>query len=704
MSELEEFHQSLIADVQGDADAMGFYTQEAFFEKVGEILTEAGEIDECDYCHFEGTRSLLKDGTRRKVSLQVSGYSGDPRDTGGDLALILCDFQITPEVRKTDGKHLNGQFSKLVEFLKFARKEEFLDELEETSNAAQLADLIQQRWSAIEKFKLVYVTNSDNRAKVDARPAGQIDGKPVTYSVWDLKRLQAFVEQGRAREDLTIDFVNEFGGGVPVLKASGAETSLESYIAVIPGAQLAQIYDRWGARLLEANVRSFLQARGKVNQGIRETITKEPHMFLAYNNGLAATAEKVELERTDNGLVITSADNLQIVNGGQTTASIHAARKLAGEGLKDIFVQMKLNVVPPVLADTVVPRISEFANSQNKVNAADFFANHPFHIRIEELSRKILAPAGAEGYRETKWFYERARGQFADERGKLTKTQRDKWDAEFPKSQFFTKTDLAKFENSWNGKPDVVSKGAQKNFAEFAKAIEKVWGRNGARINEVWYRHLVAKAIIFRRLEKLVSSQEWYEGGYRANIVTYAVAKLAHDAEAAEKVVDLGRVWRLQSVPRALEEALLVAARQAQTLITTPPDGVRNMSEWAKKQACWERFRKTGLAYPEGLKDLLISLEDARSEDDEVKDDAELTKSVEDQAKVFEFGAKFWQEARDWGRRHKLLSPSEYGVLDTCSKIPGRIPTERQTTFALQVLSKLEQNGFGAEEVAHAAK
>ncbi|MES0810353.1 AIPR family protein [Roseibium sp. SCPC15] len=703
MSALEEFHQSLIADVQGDADAMGFYTQEAFFEKVGEILTEAGEIDECDYCHFEGTRSVLKDGKRRRVTLQVSGYGGDPRDTGGDLALILCDFQITPEVRKTDGKHLNGQFSKLVEFLRFARQEEFLDDLEETSNAAQLSDLIQQRWSAIEKFKLVYITNSDNRAKVDARPAGQIDGKPVTYSVWDLKRLQAFVEQGRAREDLTIDFVQDFGGGVPVLKASGAETALESYIAVIPGKQLAEIYDRWGARLLEANVRSFLQARGKVNKGIRETITKEPHMFLAYNNGLAATAEKVELERIGDGLVITSADNLQIVNGGQTTASIHAARKLAGEGLKDIFVQMKLNVVPPVLADTVVPRISEFANSQNKVNAADFFANHPFHIRIEELSRKILAPAGSGGYRETKWFYERARGQFADQRSKLTKTQRDKWDAEFPKSQFFTKTDLAKFENSWNGKPEVVSKGAQKNFAEFAKVIEKMWGRNGVRINEVWFRHLVAKAIIFRGLEKLVSAQEWYEGGYRANIVTYAVAKLVHDAEAAEKVIDLGRVWRTQSVPAALEEALLVAASEAQTLITTPPEGVRNMSEWAKKQACWERFRKSKLVYPKDFKGLLISIEDAKSEDNEVKDDAELTKSVEDQAKVFEFGAKFWQEARDWGRLHKLLSPSEYGVLDTCAKIPSRIPTERQTSVALQVLSKLEQNGFGAHEIAQVA-
>lgn len=601
----------------------------------------------------------------------------------------------------TRGADLKSHFSKLLEFLRHARREEFRDELEETSLGAGLADLVSGRWNSIEKIKLILVTNSDNRARVDAQPAGEIDGKPVTYSVWDLKRIQSYVEQGKARADLKIRFDEDFGGGIPVLKASGSDAALESYIAVIPGTQLAQIYDKWGARLLESNVRSFLQAKGNVNRGIRKTIAEEPHMFLAYNNGLAATAEAVELERTDDGLVLKSADNLQIVNGGQTTASIHAARKLAGEGLRDIFVQMKLNVVPTILADSVVPRISEFANSQNKVNAADFFANHPFHVKIEELSRKILAPAGADGYRETMWFYERARGQYADERSRKTEAERKKWDQKFPRRQFFTKTDLAKFENSWAGKPDTVSQGAQKNFAAFARTIEKVWGRSGDRINEAWFRHLISKAIIFRKTEKLVSAQDWYEGGYRANIVTYAIAKVATDAVEQDKVVDLGRVWRAQDVPAEIEAAILVAAAEAQDVITNPPEGVRNMSEWAKKQACWEQFRKRELSYPPEFYDSLIEPEEAKSDDDDVTDDENLTKSVEAQKKVFELGAQFWAEAKAWGRAQKLLSPSEFGVLDVCSKMPSRLPSEKQTQFALEVLSKLEKEGFnGAEATA----
>ncbi|UUV06541.1 AIPR family protein [Ruegeria sp. YS9] len=698
MSDLADFHQSFIADIQGDADALGLYTQEAFFEKVGEILTEAGEIDQCDYAYFQGSEQQ----GRRVVHLQVSGYGGDPAESDGVLSLILCDFQITPEVRLTRGADLKAQFNKLVEFLRHARREAFRESLEETSLGAGLADLINTRWNGIEKIKLIFVTNSDNRAKVDAMPAGNIDDKPVTYNVWDLKRLQAFVEQGKARADLTIDFAEDFGGGIPVLKASGSDAALESYIAVIPGSQLAAIYDKWGARLLESNVRSFLQARGNVNKGIRKTILEEPHMFLAYNNGLAATAESVELAPTEEGLVITKADNLQIVNGGQTTASIHAARKLAGEGLKDIFVQMKLSVVPPILSDTVVPRISEFANSQNKVNAADFFANHPFHIKIEELSRKILAPVGINGYRETKWFYERARGQYADERSKKTPAERKKWDAEFPRRQFFTKTDLAKFENTWSGKPHMVSLGAQKNFADFAKTIEKVWGKNGARINEAWYRHLISKAIIFRKMEKLVSAQDWYEGGYRANIVTYAIAKVARDAAERDLVVDLSRVWRSQDAPATLEGALLVAAAEAQEAITNPPEGIRNMSEWAKKQACWEAFRKRELSYPEEFGDILIEPEEAKSEDDDVSDDENLTKSVEAQTRVFELGGQFWAQAKTWGRSNKLLSPSEYGVLDVCSKMPTRIPTEKQSQFAIEVLNKLMENGFRESEAAAA--
>lgn len=685
MSDLEEFHHELIADIQGDADVLGLVTVEAFFEKVGELLTEAGELDGANRAYFEGGGA--------SNPMRIDGYGGDPRDGDGVLSLVLCDFDLSEEVRVQNKEQIQRLLQRLYRFVVSSLKADFREQLEETSAGFGVADLIATTWKDVEKVKLIIVTNADFRARADAANVKDLDGRPVTLSVWDLKRLKQYMEQGQARANLIIDFDRDFGGSVPLLAASGSDSALESYLAVIPGKQLAAIYDKWGPRLLEANVRSFLQARGKVNQGIRNTIRDEPHMFFSYNNGLSATADAIEVEQNDLGLRLVRADNLQIVNGGQTTASLHAARKAFAEQLEQVHVQMKLTIVPREQSELVVPRISEYANSQNKVNAADFFANHPFHIRTEELSRKVLA-RGEDGYRDTKWFYERARGQYADERGRRTIAERKKFDAEFPRSQFLTKTDLAKFENTWACLPHIVSLGAQKNFAEFAKHIGKRWGSEGAAFDELWFRRMIAKAIIFRATEKLVSGAEWYEGGYRANIVTYAIAKLVHDAEEREMVVDLDAVWRYQDVSPDLKAALLVAAAEAQDVITHPPEGVRNFSEWAKKQACWKGLEDRELIYPEEFDRVLISPDLANERAREARADKAVETSVEAELEVHRLGAAFWAEARNWARERGFLSPRENGVLETCAAIPSKMPSDKQCAIAMGALRKLRDEGF----------
>lgn len=693
MSELEEFHRELIADIQGDADVLGLVTVEAFFEKVGELLTEAGELDGANRAYFEGGGA--------SNPMRIDGYGGDPRDGDGVLSLVLCDFELSDEIRVQNKDQIQRLLQRLYRFVVSSLKADFREQLEETSAGFGVADLIATTWKDVEKVKLIIVTNADFRARADAANVKDLDSRPVTLSVWDLKRLKQYMEQGQARANLIIDFDKDFGGSVPLLAASGSDSALESYLAVIPGKQLAAIYDKWGPRLLEANVRSFLQARGKVNQGIRNTIRDEPHMFFSYNNGLSATADAIEMEQTDQGLQLVRADNLQIVNGGQTTASLHAARKAFTEQLKSVHVQMKLTIVPREQSELVVPRISEYANSQNKVNAADFFANHPFHIRTEELSRKVLA-RGEDGYRDTKWFYERARGQYADERGRRTIAERKRFDAEFPRSQFLTKTDLAKFENTWACIPHIVSLGAQKNFAEFAKHIGKRWGSEGAAFDELWFKRMIAKTIIFRTTEKLVSGADWYEGGYRANIVTYAISKLAHDAEEWDMVVDLDPVWRYQDVSSDLKSALLVAAAEAQDVITHPPEGVRNFSEWAKKQACWKWLEERELTYPEGFDRVLIPLDLANERAREARADKVVETSVEAELEVHRRGAPFWAEARNWARERGLLSPRENGVFETCAAIPSKMPSDKQCAIAMSALRKLQGEGFSTDVDADA--
>ena len=387
-----------------------------------------------------------------------------------------------------------------------------------------------------------------------------------------------------------------------MLPAHMEHADYESYLAVLPGSQLAKIYDRWGARLLEQNVRVFLQARGNVNRGIRNTIANNPEMFFAYNNGITATAESMETVESPNGLLLTGMRNFQIVNGGQTTASIHAALRNKDVDLDRVFVQMKLSIVDPHRALEIVPKISEYANSQNRVSSADFFSNHPFHVRMEGFSRRLYAPSSDGSFRESKWFYERARGQYQDARGCLTQTDRGKFDLEYPKKQVFSKTDLAKFLNVWRKKPDTVSKGAQKNFADFASFIEDEWNRRPDDFNEMYYRETVAKVIVFKSVEQLVAEQPWYQGGYRANVVAYTIAKLAHDVDQRGEAINFDRIWRAQGLSPGLREALTIGAKAVHEVIVNSPEGMRNVTEWAKQQACWSRVMGLDVEWPEALK------------------------------------------------------------------------------------------------------
>lgn len=379
MSQLEEYHQDLVADIRREADASGIMMVEAFFDRMTERLTEAGELEVADRAYYQSGEGNQK--------VRIDGYAGDPRDGEGVLGLIVCDFVDSAEVQTFGKADLPRLLNPLIRFLRKALTQDFRDSLNEVSPAFQVSDLIIATWPQVTKIKLILVSNRQYIGRDDAVKLGDMGEVPITMSVWDLVRFERFDRSGQAREEMVIDFDTDFGAAVPALKASQTGAALESYLMIVPGQQLAAIYERWGARLLEANVRSFLQARAKTNKGIQKTIKEEPELFFPYNNGLSATADKVNCIRTDDGLAIASIGNLQIVNGAQTTGSIHAGLKNAKDQLSRVFVQMKLTVVPAERSEEIVPKISEFANTQNKVNAADFFSNHPFHIRIEQFSR-----------------------------------------------------------------------------------------------------------------------------------------------------------------------------------------------------------------------------------------------------------------------------------------------------------------------------
>ena len=379
-----EFRQGFLAGAEAN---LSFQLSE-FMETVSRELIETGFIDGFEFCHYRAQRGM-----------RVDGYWFNEE---GSLDLFVADFDCRTRLSSLTKKEVDANFKRLLNFFEGCINKGLYSDLEETSPEYGLARQIMDRKHRISRVNFYLVSERTLSDRLHSIENTVVAGITATFHVWDVSRLQRQQISKGQKEVLNINFQELLGSGISCLPAHLGSSPYQAYLVVMPAVVLSDLYERYGSRLLEQNVRCFLQARGKVNKGIRTTILNEPEMFFAYNNGITATARGIEVKETDKGLEIVSIKDLQIVNGGQTTASLFHTKKKDKASIEKIFVQMKLSVIEAEKSDLVVPRISEYANTQNRVNAADFFSNHPFYIRMEEFSRRIWAPAQPGAQRETK--------------------------------------------------------------------------------------------------------------------------------------------------------------------------------------------------------------------------------------------------------------------------------------------------------------
>ena len=689
--ELSEFHNELLQNVRVRAQSASDFVRAAFVDEIGERLTAAEEFDNFETCRYEGTL-----GNKR---LRVDGYALDEADNS--LALMVANFSNDDELQSINADAPKTAFAHLRNFVEAAFKEKLTDgSIEESQPGYGLASDLINWHTKVSKYRFYFASNSELKMRAKDWPEENIDGIPTEFHIWDIARLHSAQISATGRDDLTVDFAEFDHKGLPCLLAAQSEGDYQAYLCMIPGKVLAGIYERYGSRLLEGNVRSFLSTRGKVNNKIIHTIKTEPEMFFAFNNGIAATAENVFIEKSEYGPRLMNATNLQIVNGGQTTASLAFASRTAGgkqdgADLSKIMVQMKLSVLPPEKAGILIPDIARYANSQNKVSDADFFANHAYHIRIEELSRRLFTPPGSGAQHGTHWFYERARGQYVNDQARLTAAEKRKFELQNPKLQLLTKTDLAKFEITWRRLPHKVSMGAQKNFLLFAELITDDWKKDELKFNEDYFRDLIALAILFKRTETLVREQAWYQGGYRANVVTYTLAKL-HEMiaeQALEYQMDLRGIWDKQAVPAVMLEQIAIIAKRVFDILTDPKRPKDNVTEWAKMQACWDQVKATKIPLQTGVMASLRSLNEVTSAAKAAKETRKMDSGIEIQSAVVGIPASKWQAALTWASSEKLLTDAESALLRIATQMPRKLPTEKQCSQIWHLYTRLLEQG-----------
>ena len=344
----------------------------------------------------------------------------------------------------------------------------------------------------------------------------------------------------------------------------------------------------------------------------------------------------------------------------------------------------------------LIRNISRSSNSQNKVTDADFFSTHPFHIRMEQHSRRIFAPAEAGAQYETKWFYERAKGQFLQAQMRLTPAKKRQFLLQNPKSKVITKTDLAKVRNTWNEMPHTVSKGAQTNFMKFAELIDEAWTTNDAQFSERYFTETVALVILFKHLEGLIPKQDWYEQGYRANIVTYSLALLHQLIREQFKnmELDLQSIWLRQSVPEIVTKVLEQIAEQVFYKITDPNRPTINVTQWCKRDGCWKSVQEIEITLPAAFENVLIGKAEAKAAENAAKKDQKMLSEVDAQVKVLEYTAAQWKKLSSFAMQRRMVSPDENTALKYACQIPSKMPSGYQSQKLLALLDRAMSEDF----------
>ena len=721
---VQEYRELLHEDVAIAASANITNQSDEFLALVTGILSAGEEFDDFVECYYEGV-------TRKKANMRIDGYSLD--ETDGSCCIFITDYRGPHEEDAIREKDITAWFRRIRFFVTESITNKLYKELEESTEAYGFSKLLYEQIDEITKFRFYLLTDAYNRQRVKTIKDDEVEGKVVELNVWDIVRLFDVVSSKTQKESIDI-MLPDFGiPGLPCVKAVDYKdvvadielpTKLDeddeqsppenvitysSFLTVVPGKVLNDLYLEYGSRLLEGNVRSFLSVRGKVNKGIQNTIKNYPEMFFAYNNGIAATATEIDTQLTSEGLIITRVKDLQIVNGGQTTASIAntllTKKKDENVDISNVFVPMKLSVLDQSMSEKIIPKISEYSNSQNPVSASDFFSNHPFHIRMEEYSRKTPAPSIGGNQYQSYWYYERARGQYNQGKMKFKprSSQLRQYETRYPASQVITLVELAKYMELYYMASHIASKGKQAIVKEFSNKIKYQWDKSDVEYNTYFYKRVVALAILFKKTDAIIKETDWYKSkkSYKANVVAYTMSVLFFliDKNYKNYELDFMRLWNNQDLYPELADQIRILCTQVYAFITRDDRLRENVTEWCKKEECWKRAKQNDWTLLPSFTETLIPKTQVVEEKKEERENRKLSNEVDVLNYIMSKGTAYWEQVFQYGEKHRLFTDTERSIMRLVINMEktGRVPSDRQMKIVIKTREKLIDEGMPIE-------
>ena len=704
MSDLLEFKEELHQDITLDSAIDELYPEESFFDLMSVVLNEAGIVDDVAYAPFRDSRK----------GIRIDGYAWNEleRVFCGIIVHLSDEPQHVASIPRVEIEKLGVRVSR---YLEQAPSKKFRDGLDVSSSGRITGDFLANIKESILKYRVVVITDSvisDRVRNINIEP---IDEKRTSIEVWDLERLMKLARSSHETEEFVVD-LSKAKQSVQVIEASRLDNGAVTYMGIMPASVLYDVYGEFGQRLLESNVRTFLNFTAGPNKAMRRGLVLEPEKFFSYNNGLTITASSANIVNTDGRLVIHSLENMQIVNGGQTTATIYFTRNEKGgldteDGtllykdvdLDKVSVQMKLtvmNIDDADFANSYKADISRYANFQTAVNDGDLTSNSPFHKDMERLSRRTPMPIGDIGY-PTKWFYERAKGQYSTKKRDVGKPGERKFIMEYPSHQKFNKDALNKYEATWQMQPHIVKKGSKQARKYVMEQVAKKYEKDANfRLEVNYFQDIVAKMILFKQIDKAVLKSEWYklETGLKAEAVTYAIPMVRKKLIEKGLDINLSYLYQNQSISNSLTDVIVAAAELIRKNIMNSQfrAGSGNVSEFCRNEDGWKRIQMipvdvSALKYPD-----IIDGEEIKAAQENSVEIADASSQVTDFDFVMSISDTEWQKLASFNLKSYRLESPEVKLPSMCAKLHrgGRMLSDKQLKFVIKIYKSSQERGF----------
>lgn len=702
--EIDEYRLEFLQELRNEAIVDGNDVEDQFVKEKVQELEERGELIDPNMFSCE-----MRGSGNRAIAFDAYGYD----EADSSFVLLISDFQNTIEKTTLTNTRIDELYSRMRNFITEAYNGDIRRFCDAADPIIDIAKELKTRIgtgslnSEILKFKFFIITNSVLSIQVKTTTRENVLDRPVEINLWTLERFYQ-AKMSNISESIHID-CRKFNceEGIQCLKANlGDNNAYDSYMAIVPGKFLADIYLAHGSRLLEGNVRAFLSVRGKVNRKIRETIIgKHPENFFTYNNGIAVVAHSIELSA--DGTRILSFNDFQIINGGQTTASLASAivKKEAGaESFAKIFVPMKLTVLnvegdlseeEEAKYNDITQQISKSANCQNPVSDADFFSNDPFHRIMEELSLKHMAPPVNGSPHQTIWYYERSKGRWEQDQMKMSEAQRNRYRLRSPKNQVVKKEKLAKCLNTIYMNPHIVCAGSANNMKAFATTITELYEKSKDSINEVFFKKGIASVILFDDVDRLVNKSEWYpKGGNKAQIVPYTIAKLIASLPKGMDI-DWKRIWNKQMLYVELVNQIEIIAKSVHEFLLDSGGAI--VREYAKKASTWKKFRdEYSVVLTNEFISSLVSTDLLKGEERAAKRTRKFNSDIDLEVEFYTRGYDYWMKFYNDMEKEQVISYGDRDFIKSLASyiIKGSLPSKAQIKKLLKIITKAEDAGY----------